>query len=116
MSADTTQDRISLHPHTHRVRVWDGDTLLADSTRAVELREKGYPPHQYLPESDVQMAQLLRSTTVTHCPFKGDATYYSTDEHPDVAWQYAEPLAGMAAIAGRLAFDDSVVTVQVDAG
>lgn len=35
---------------------------------------------------------------------------------PDVAWQYAEPLADMAAIAGRLAFDDSVVTVQVDAG
>ncbi|WP_280541790.1 DUF427 domain-containing protein [Chromohalobacter sp. 11-W] len=116
MSADITQDRISLHPHTRRVRVWAGDTLLADSTRAVELREQGYPPRQYLPESDVHMAQLFYSTTVTHCPFKGDATYYSVDEHPDVAWQYANPLANMAAIADRLAFDDSVMTVQVDAG
>ena len=114
MSADTTQDRISLHPHTHRVRVWDGDTLLADSTHAVELRERGYPPHQYLPESDVQMAQLLRSTTVTHCPFKGDATYYSTDEHPDIAWQYANPLADMDTLAGRLAFDDTTLDIRVE--
>jgi len=114
MSADTTPDRISLHPHTRRVRVWDGDTLLADSTRAVELREQGYPPRQYLPESDVHMAQLFHSTTVTHCPFKGDATYYSTDDQPDVAWQYAEPLADMAMIAGRLAFDDTTLDIRVE--
>ncbi|MCK0715218.1 DUF427 domain-containing protein [Chromohalobacter sarecensis] len=114
MPADTTQDRISLHPHTRRVRVWDGDTLLADSTRAIELRERGYPPRQYLPQSDVHMGHLKRSETVTHCPFKGDATYYSVDEHHDVAWQYANPLAKMAAIAGRLAFDDTALDVRVE--
>ncbi|MDV6318244.1 DUF427 domain-containing protein [Chromohalobacter sp. HP20-39] len=114
MSTDTTQDRISLHPHTRRVRVWDGDTLLADSTGAIELRERGYPSRQYLPESDVHMAYLIRSATVTHCPFKGDATYYSTDEHPDIAWQYANPLTDMDTIAGRLAFDDTALDVRVE--
>ncbi|WP_280570184.1 DUF427 domain-containing protein [Chromohalobacter sp. 296-RDG] len=114
MSADTTQDRISLHPHARRVRVWDGDTLIADSTRAVELRERGYPPRQYLPESDVHMAHLVHSANVTHCPFKGDAIYFSVTAHPDIAWQYANPLADMAAIADRLAFDDRALDVRVE--
>nr|WP_298250538.1 DUF427 domain-containing protein [uncultured Halomonas sp.] len=70
--------------------VIDG-TLLADTTRAIELRERGYPPRQYLLRDDVRMDLLTGSDTVTHCPFKGDAAYFSFGEHEGVAWSYARP-------------------------
>lgn len=103
---DAPEPRITLHPHSHRVRVVIDDTVLADTTRAIELRERGYPPRQYLPRDDVRMELLTPSDTVTHCPFKGDAVYFSFGEHEDVAWRYEWPLEEMEAIAGRLAFYD----------
>ncbi|EWG98212.1 DUF427 domain-containing protein [Halomonas sp. BC04] len=106
-----TEPRITLHPHNRRIQVTIGDTLLADTTRAIELRERGYPPCQYIPRDDVRMELLTRSDTVTHCPFKGDAAYFSHGEHTDVAWSYEEPLADMQAIAQHMAFDDKKVTV-----
>ncbi|MCC5882085.1 MAG: DUF427 domain-containing protein [Halomonas sp.] len=111
MHTDATEPRITLHPYRHRVQVKIGDTLLAETTRAIELRERGYPPRLYLPREDARMELLTRSDTVTHCPFKGDAAYYSHGEHHDVAWSYGQPLADMQAIAQHMAFDDEKVTV-----
>lgn len=111
MPTTTTEPRITLHPYSHRMQVKIGDTLLADTTHAIELRERGYPPRLYLPREDVRMERLTRSDTVTHCPFKGDAAYYSHGEHRDVVWSYEQPLAGMQAIAHHMAFDDKKVTV-----
>ncbi len=99
-----TEPRITLHPHDRRVQVKLGDTLLADTTRAIELRERGYPPRLYLPREDVRMDLLTHSDTVTHCPFKGDASYFSFGDQADVAWSYEEPLDGVRDIAGRLSF------------
>ncbi len=96
--------RITLHPHARRVRAAIYGTELADTTRAVELRERGYPPRQYLPRDDVRMDLLTPSDTLTHCPFKGDASYFSFGEHKDVAWSYESPNEEMAAIAGRVVF------------
>lgn len=107
-----TEPRITLHPYERRVQVKDGDTLLADTTRALELRERGYPPRLYLPREDVRMGLLSRSDTVTHCPFKGEAAYFSFGDQADVAWSYEQPLAGMEAIAGMLAFDDEKAIVS----
>ncbi|MCG6659798.1 DUF427 domain-containing protein [Halomonas campisalis] len=101
---DSTEPRITLHPHDRRVRVVIDGTLIADTTCATELRERGYPPRQYLPRDDVRMERLTPSDTLTHCPFKGDAVYFSFGEHQDVAWSYQQPEEGMEAIAGRLAF------------
>ncbi|WP_111413546.1 DUF427 domain-containing protein [Billgrantia lactosivorans] len=106
MEASSSAPRITLHPLDRRVQVTIGDTLLADTTRAIELRERGYPPRLYLPRQDVRMDRLTRSNTATHCPFKGDAAYFSFGEQADVAWSYKQPLAGMEAIAGCVAFDD----------
>ncbi|MGQ4879296.1 DUF427 domain-containing protein [Billgrantia sp. LNSP4103-1] len=111
MPMDATEPRITLHPYRERVQVKVGDTLLADTTRAIELRERNYPPRLYLQRDDARMDRLTRSDTVTHCPFKGDATYFSFDDQADVAWSYERPPAGMEAIAGRLAFDDKKVSV-----
>ncbi|PMR81792.1 hypothetical protein C1H70_04565 [Halomonas urumqiensis] len=52
---DSTEPRITLHPHEQRVQVMIDDTLLADTTRAIELREHGYPPCQYIPCDDAEM-------------------------------------------------------------
>ncbi|MBZ0329654.1 DUF427 domain-containing protein [Halomonas sp. ANAO-440] len=109
MATASTEPRITLHPHARRVRVILDGTPLADTTRAIELRERGYPPRQYLPRDDVRMDLLTRSDTVTHCPFKGDAAYFSLGEHQDVAWSYERPLEGMEEIAGRLAFYEEIV-------
>ena len=101
---DAPESRITLHPHSRRVRVVIYGTELADTTRAIELRERGYPLRQYLPRDDVRMDLLTSSDTVTHCPFKGDATYYSFGEHKDVAWSYEQPPENIEDIAGCLVF------------
>lgn len=111
--AEPTAPRITLHPHTRRVRIFNGDTLIADTRNAIELRERGYPHRQYVPRADVDMSKLSVSATVTHCPFKGDTTYYSLPDIADVAWSYERPIDEMQAIAGRLAFDDRKVIEEV---
>ncbi len=75
MATASTEPRITLHPHAQRVQVTIDGTGLADTTRAIELRERGYPLRQYTSREDVRMDLLTPSATVTHCPFKGDATY-----------------------------------------
>ncbi|MES3676567.1 DUF427 domain-containing protein [Halomonas elongata] len=112
--ANYTTPRINLHPHTRRVQIYHRDTLLADTCDVIELREKDYPHRQYIPKADVDMSKLTISTTVTHCPFKGDSTYYSLPDIADVAWSYEQPIDEMQAIAGRLAFDADQVKEKVE--
>ena len=114
MTDHTPDPRITLHPHDRRVRILDGDTLVADTRQAIELREPDYPHRQYVPREDVDMSQLSVSSTVTHCPFKGDTTYYSLPDVSDVAWSYDNPIDEMQAIGGRLAFDAEKVTEEVE--
>lgn len=101
---DTETPHITLHPLAERVQVRLGEALLADSTRAIELRERGYPPRRYLPREDVRMDLLTPSQKVTHCPFKGEAHYYGYGDRPDLAWSYEQPPDELRDIAGRLAF------------
>ncbi|MCG6659796.1 DUF427 domain-containing protein [Halomonas campisalis] len=67
MAADRPEPPITLHPHDRHVRVVIDGTLIADTTCAIELRERGYPPRQYLPRDDVRMERLTPSDTLTHC-------------------------------------------------
>lgn len=107
------EGRISLHPHNRQVQLWAGDVLIADTRNAIELRETGYPPRQYLPREDVDMQCLARTDSVTHCPFKGDASYYTIelegDTLTDAVWSYEAPFEAVAAIKGRLAFDSPAI-------
>lgn len=104
---------ITIAPQPRRLRVvWQG-RVLAETSRALELREAGYPPVQYIPREDVAMALLARGERRTHCPYKGDASYYGTAEAPDLAWSYEQPFPAMAAIAGHLAFYPGKVTLEL---
>lgn len=112
MSLDPT-GHISLQRNPQRVRVLIGDRVIADTHEAVELRETGYPVRQYIPRQDVVTECLRQSATTSHCPYKGDATYYSIELDGrllhDAVWSYEQPFTAMADIKGRLAFDTQLV-------
>ena len=89
--ARLTGHRITTQPATQRVRVEAGGQVLAESDRAIVLSETGLPDRYYLPREDVQIDLLEPSETTSHCPFKGDATYFSAPGARDAFWVYEEP-------------------------
>ncbi|MEU7427212.1 MULTISPECIES: DUF427 domain-containing protein [unclassified Streptomyces] len=86
------------------VRVVHGDQVLAESDRALVLRETGCPERYYIPAEDVRLDLLTPSETHTVCPFKGTASYWSLPDAPDLAWAYPEPKEDVAAIKDHLCF------------
>ncbi|MEV4390727.1 DUF427 domain-containing protein [Nonomuraea sp. NPDC049607] len=111
---------IEVTPASDHVVVRVKGSVVATSSRPLVLTETGCPPRYYLPPDDVNMDLLRSSTTTSHCPFKGDAVYWSVDTGDglaeDVVWSYPEPFAGVEQIAGRLAFwaEKSGVTLEVN--
>jgi uncharacterized protein (DUF427 family) len=99
---------IAITPHSGRVRVIYKGRVVADTTQALALHEKGYRPVFYIPREDAQMPLFERTTHTTHCPYKGDASYYSIRVGEGVGenaiWSYEQPFPAVAEIAGRLAF------------
>jgi uncharacterized protein (DUF427 family) len=110
--------RIDILPTSRHVRVTLGDTVLAESTAAHALFETGLSPRWYVPRVDVRMDLLIRSDTVTHCPYKGRAEHLTArigaGEVKDVAWSYPAPLPESTRIAGLVAFYVDRVEVTVD--
>ena len=99
----TRPHRIETRPSTQRVRVEHDGEILASSDRALELHEAGLPVRYYLPREDVRMDVLLPSPTRSHCPFKGDASYWSAPGARDAFWSYERPIEGRDDIAGLIA-------------
>lgn len=99
---------IVIEPSRTRVLVRAGGRVIANTTAALTLKEAGYPPVLYIPRADVDMSLMERTEHGTHCPFKGDASYYSVREGGtkavNAAWSYETPFDQVAAIAGHLAF------------
>ena len=111
--------RISTKPASVRVQVKFKGEVIADTRDAVALEEAMSgstvaPIVYYLPRKDVKMARLERTAHHTHCPFKGDASYYSLKNGPENAvWSYEQPYDEMAAIKERLAFYPDKVEITV---
>jgi len=108
---------ITIEKTGQRVIVRVGTHVLADTARALTLREANYPPVQYIPLEDIEQSLLTASTTHTYCPYKGDSSYYSITlpEGPlaDAVWVYREPYDSVAAIADHVAFYTDRVEVVV---
>ncbi|HUG76092.1 MAG TPA: DUF427 domain-containing protein [Burkholderiales bacterium] len=99
------EHRITTKPAGARVRVKVKGEVVADSRDAIVLQESRYPPVYYLPRKDVKMERLARTSHSTHCPFKGDASYFSFVNGPENAvWSYEQPYDEVAAIREHLAF------------
>lgn len=94
----------------------DGETVAA-SARPILLEETGLPTRYYLPRADVHVS-LHATTFSTHCPFKGDASYWSIDSggqtHDGLAWSYEDPKPGAEEIASALCFAPDRVETLVD--
>lgn len=109
---------ITTRPAGVRVRVTFNGELIADSRAALVLEENGYPPVYYLPRADVKMERLIRTSHTSHCPYKGDATYYSVcngQTARNSVWSYEEPVAAVQAIRARLAFYPDKVSIDIGA-
>lgn len=104
--------RVDARTTTRRVRVRAGDEVIAESTRAKVLSETGLPNRYYVPREDVR-AGLRRSSTRTVCPYKGTATYWSTENLQDVGWSYEDPLEESVKIGGHVCFHHDAVEVEV---
>jgi len=104
---------ISIEANLSRVVVTVGGQVIADTQGALTVREASYPPVQYVPRSDVNMAALTRTQHTTYCPYKGDASYYSIpaggDRSVNAVWSYESPFAAVNQIRGYVAFYPSRV-------
>lgn len=109
-------DHIKIRPATGNWTVRAGGAVLGESTNALELIEGDYPPVIYFPRSDIAMAFLEPSKTVSTCPFKGTANYYSiiakSGEIKDAVWSYEDPKTEVAEIKDHLAFYGNKVAVE----
>jgi uncharacterized protein (DUF427 family) len=105
-----------------RVRIYLGDTLLADSTRSTLIKEQGHDLYDgvyYFPPADVKMDHLqVMPDKVTHCPIKGDSTYYRLEANGQqaeaIAWSYDDPIIGEEVLSGLVAFDAGQVKQVIE--
>ncbi|MGC1506662.1 MAG: DUF427 domain-containing protein [Sulfitobacter sp.] len=87
-----------------------GGAVLGETESALRLVEGENPPVIYFPRGDIAMAFLDASDKTSHCPHKGDASYFSVVTKSrtlkNAVWSYEEPLEAVAEIKGYLAFYD----------
>ena len=107
---------ITITANPKRVRVTVDGAVIADTTHALTLKEASYPAVQYVPRGDANMALLQRTERTTHCPYKGDASYFSIKADgktlENSIWTYETPFPAMAEIAGHLAFYPDKVKIE----
>ena len=75
--AKNPEYRITLKPAGKNVRVEVGDKVIVESENALLMLEQNHQAVCYFPQSEVRMEHFQRTDHVTHCPFKGDASYWS---------------------------------------
>ena len=99
---------ITIAPAPGRVVVRLGGKVIADTKRALILREASYPGVKYIPRQDVDMSHWERTDHATYCPYKGDASYFSLpvggERSRNAVWSYEQPYAAVAEIRDHLAF------------
>ncbi|MFE5399094.1 DUF427 domain-containing protein [Streptomyces sp. NPDC056568] len=105
-----TGHHITVERSDRHVRAVHGDQVLAESDGALVLRETGCPDRYYIPAEDVRLDLLTPSATRTHCPFKGDATYWSLPDAADLVWAYPDPKQDVWEIKDHLCFYDVEVS------
>jgi|SRR5579859_3536914 len=99
---------IAIEPTKGRVTVMVAGRIIADSRKALTLREATYPAVQYIPREDVEMALLEATDHATYCPYKGDCSYFSIPSGGartiNAVWSYEAPYEAVTRIKDHLAF------------
>jgi uncharacterized protein (DUF427 family) len=110
--------RVEILRRRNRIRAMLGEVVLAESVRAIIVDEQDHGLVVYFPREDVAMERLVQIVgRTTHCPFKGDASYWATIDASAApfAWSYEKPYPEVAAIAGHIAFYHETVTIILGA-
>ncbi len=114
----TSGHTVTTTPSDLHVEVRVDGVLVAETDRPVLLDETGLPRRYYLHPDDVRMELFTPTSFHTTCPFKGEASYWSTsvggERHDGIAWAYETPIEGAADIAGHLSFYPDRAEVVVD--
>jgi uncharacterized protein (DUF427 family) len=107
----------TVHSSRH-VRVEVDGQVVAETNRPVLLYETGLPTRYYIPKLDVRMDLLEATATVTHCPYKGAASYWSLrvgdNTYKDFVWAYPRPIPEIPKIENLLCFYNEKVDLYID--
>ena len=100
--------RVDLEASDQRARVWVGDQVIADSARALVVRETKHDPVLYFPRDHVRLELLERTDHTSFCPFKGEASYWSVRLANEVlenaVWSYEDPFDEVTGLKDYVAF------------
>lgn len=116
----TMDSRHALHisPCQGRISVLCEGLVVARSEHALWLQEGTLAPVIYIPRSDIWIEHYVRTEHRSHCPYKGDASYFSLDinakRSPNAVWSYENPHRAAARIKGHVAFNPERVTFVSD--
>jgi len=114
-AAQADEYRMSLDPCPHRIRIVVNGETVADSVEASILRETRHDPVYYFPKRDLRMDLLTKTQQHTHCPFKGNASYWTLEVgervEKDLVWSYEAPYPEARPLTGMMAFYGSRVDV-----
>src|SRR5918992_1423778 len=110
--------RVDILPSSRHVRVEVDGVTVAESAKPTLLFETGLPTRYYLPKTHVRMDLLTATEYVSHCPYKGQAEWWSVragDEvHENLTWSYRTPLPESQKVSGLVAFYTEKVDIYVD--
>ena len=111
--------RVDTVHSSRRVRVEIEGVMLGETHRPVLLFETGLPTRYYIPKQDVRMNLLEPTESVTRCPYKGVARYWSARVRDklvkDIVWSYPAPIPECPKIENLLSFYNEQVDLFVDA-
>jgi len=103
-----------IKPVEATVRIRKGGLTIAETTQALRVLETGrdvYDPALYIPLEDVIAPLEPLQDKSTHCPLKGDASYFSLNGG-EIAWTYDRPIKWSEQLSGHVAFWRSKVTIE----
>lgn len=116
----SSEKRINIVNSSRSISVDLAGVVLAESSDFLLLLETGCRRRYYLPPTSVKRKYLSKSDTETYCPYKGKANYWNVTidgkKYENLIWEYANPIAESAQIAGHLCFDNEKVHIHLGAG
>lgn len=112
--------KIVVKPHDGRVVVTFKGAVVADTQRALTLKEGSYPEVYYIPQGDLKIAHFIETDRKTTCPYKGTARYWTLSTKDGTAenavWGYDDPNDQVAMIDRHVAFYPDKVEIRAGGG
>ena len=111
---------VTPHPSTVHITVRFAGEVIAETRRPLRVEETGYKPVFYIPREDARMELMEPTARSTHCPFKGDASYFTIKaggkDAQNAVWSYESPKESVGEIKDYLAFYADQVEMEIERG